>query len=98
MTEEELRGLTTEEFNILSDRVSSEAARRNAIDSLRNRVNASVQEYKGWGGSPSDLLDLFEDSKAESATDTVTQAEPETTPVVDVVPDSTEDQNNGRIW
>ena len=107
MTEEELRGLTTEDFNVLSDRVSSEASRRKALDSLRSSVNASVKEYKGWGGSPSDLLDLLSEenipefdgvrdppvAKSEEAVDPVVEVEPETP-----ADTNTEGQQEGLTW
>ena len=96
MTPEELKVLSTEEFNVLSTAIANEAVRRTALANLQGKVKANVDEYKGWGGSTADLLSLLEDTPATDSSmidgpGPSTPEEPAETvdPVVEVEPEET---------
>ena len=96
MTPEELKELSTEEFNVLSTAISNESVRRTALANLQEKVKANVNEYKGWGGSTDDLLSLLEDTPASDPSvidgpGPSTPEEPTETvdPVVEVEPEET---------
>ena len=96
MTEEELKALSTKEFNVLSTAIANESVRRTALDNLQGKVEANVNEYKGWGGSTADLLSLLEDTPATDSSvidgsGPSTPEEPAETvdPVVEVEPEET---------
>ena len=90
MTPEELKVLSTEEFNVLSTAIANESVRRTALANLQGKVQANVNEYKGWGGSTADLLSLLEDTPAtdSSMIDGPGPSTPEE-PVVEVEPEET---------
>ena len=96
MTEEELKALSTEEFNVLSTAIANESVRRTALDNLKGKVKANVDEYKEWGGYTADLLSLLEDTPATDSSmidgpGPSTPEEPAETvdPVVEVEPEET---------
>ena len=96
MTPEELKALSIEEFNVLSTAIANESVRRTALANLQGKVQANVNEYKGWGGSIADLLSLLEDTPATDSSmidgpGPSTPEEPTETvdPVVEVEPEET---------
>ena len=96
MTPEELKALSTEEFNVLSTAIANESVRRMALANLKGKVKANFDEYKEWGGYTSDLLSLLEDPPATDSSvidgsGPSTPEEPAETvdPVVEIEPEKT---------
>ena len=96
MTPEELKVLSTEEFNVLSTAIANESVRRTALDNLQEKVKANVNEYKGWGGSIADFLSLLEDAPADDSSmidgpgPSIPEEPAETVdPVVEIEPEKT---------